>query len=159
LFDRLDAEIDGVVSSDDELVAHLEACAACRRECRMLSLPRAAAKAAVPMEASRWFYQKLSSRIRAAEDDEARGAASLKAVWKLAYRMVPALAGITLVLIAIFVWQQARLAPVSADNYERFFVSDESTQRMLSVEQNDITYESVLTALAERQLDRFPSTR
>jgi len=158
LFDRLDAEIDGA-SGSGELDRHLEACAACRREYRLLSLPRATALAAPPVTPSPWFYQKLAARVKAVEEEAARGAASLKAVWKLACRMVPALACVTLVLVSIFAWQQTRTAPATAHDYERVFIQDESTQRMISAEQGDITYESVLTALAERQMDRFPRAR
>ena len=164
LFDRLDCEIDDVSfrsenAESDELNEHLKVCVACRQEYRMLSLPRMTAMTAASVPPSSWFYQKLRANIQAMEAEAARSAASLEVVWRLAYRMVPAMAGITLMLISIFAWQQTQLSPTLPHNYDRIFISDDATQVMLTAEQNDITYESVLTALAERQLDSFPDTK
>jgi len=164
LFDRLDCKIDAetggltptaLYCADAELEKHLAECAGCRREYGLLSLPRAAAAAQPPLTASAWFYRRLCRRI----EDEARCRAGRQAVRELAYRMIPALAGITLTLASIFAWQQARPSAATPRNYEYVFISDEAARHMLADDQNDITYESVLAALAERQADNFPGMK
>ena len=164
LFGRLDYDIDVEINEsssarlyvDAELEKHLAECAACRREYRLISFPRAAAATIdPPRTASEWFYQRLYRRI----EEEARGRASRQAVWKLAYRMIPALAGITLTLAFIFAWQETRTPATTQWNYEYDFTSDDAARRMLADDQNDITYKSVLTALAERQADILPEPK
>ena len=162
LFGRLDCEIDAEKNESPqarlyggaELEEHLAGCASCRREYRLLLLPRAVAAAEPPVTASAWFYQRLCRRI----DGEIQGRAVRQAVWKLAYRMIPALACITLALASIFAWQEARPS-TAARNYEHVFIADDAARRVLSDDQNDITYESVLAALAERQADNFPGVK
>ena len=163
IFSRLDREIDVETSeytlahlhADSELEKHLVECAYCRRECRLLSFPRAVSAAEPSITAAAWFYQRVYRRI----EDESKGRAGRQAVWKLAYRMVPALAGVTLTLAFVFVLQEARLSTTTPWNYEYFFITDDASRRMLADDQNDITYRSVLTALAERQADNFSGAK
>ena len=155
LVDRLDYEIDTEMErspstpppEEEALInKHLSECAACRREYRLLSFARAAASAEPQVTAPAWFYQRLNIRIQ----NESQSRAGRQAVWKLAYRMIPALAGITLILASIFVWQEAQPSMTTPQNYDYVFVTDDVAQRMLAGDQDDITYESVLAALAER---------
>ena len=157
LFDRLDCEIDATANGSlplaclPELEEHLACCAACRREYRLLSFPRIAAVVDPPLTAPAWFHQRLCRRI----EEEVQDRAGRQTVWKLAYKMVPALAGITLMLAAIFVWQEARPSTAFLLNYEYVFIEGDAAQRMIAGDQNDITYESVLAALAERHMDKL----
>jgi len=151
LLARLDCEIDAKINTapttpDAEFEKHLSECAACRREYRLLSFTRAAALTEPSVTAPAWFYQRLRRRIY----DEAQGRAVRQVVWKLAFRMIPALSGITLILALIFVWQQARPLTTTPQNFDYVFIADDVAQRMLAGGQKDITYESVLAALAER---------
>ena len=163
LFGMLDYEINvetnesssAHLHADAALEKHLAGCVSCRREYRLLSFPRAAAAVEPPVTASTWFYQRLCRRI----DEEAQSRAGRQAVWRLAYRMVPALAGITLTLASIFVWQEARSPTTTPWSYEYVFIADDASLRMLADDQNDITYRSVLTALAERHIDNFPGAK
>ena len=163
IFSRLDREIDVETSeytlahlhADSELEKHLVECASCRRQSCLLSFPRAAAAAEPSITAAAWFYQQIYRRI----EDETQGRAGRQAVWKLAYRMIPALAGITLTLAAIFVWQESRSSTTTPWSYEYVFIADDAARRMLADDRNDITYRSVLTALAERHMDNFPGAK
>ena len=165
LFDKLDCEIDAgkaltaplplLNRSDAELETHLVKCAACRLEYRLISLPRAVAASGPTADASEWFYQGLCRRI----EGESQCMAGRQAVWKLAYRMIPALAGITLTLALTFAWQEARASKAAPRNYEDVFIADDAARRMLAGDQNDITYKNILAALAERHMDNFSGTK
>jgi len=163
LFGRLDREIDAETNeyssshlyADEGLENHLDECVSCRRQSGLLSFPRAAAAVEPSITAAAWFYQRIYRRI----EDEAKSRAGRQAVWKLAYRMIPALAGITLTMAFVFVLQEARLSTTSTWNYEYVFITDDASRRMLADDQSDITYKSVLTALAERQSDIFPGAK
>jgi anti-sigma factor RsiW len=146
---RLFGSIDGELSASEkaELNAHLAQCPSCNREYGLLSLPSRISKAIPPVTASPFFYQKLRTRI----EDEAQGIASWQTVWQLARQMVPALAGITLALLSVFAYSQLHPSRIELyRNYDKAFISDDQSHMMLAAEQKDITYESVLTAIAER---------
>jgi anti-sigma factor RsiW len=146
LFRKIDGELS--LSENAELNGHLKQCPSCTREYGLLTLPSQIAKAIPPVAASPFFYQKLRMQI----EDEAQGIASWQIIWKLARQMVPALAGITLALLSVFAYHQLQ-APETGlyRNYDQAFISDDQSHKMLAAEQKDITYESVLTAIAERQ--------
>lgn len=146
IFRKIDGELSG--SEDAELTAHLTQCASCSREYRLLTLPHSIAQATSPITASPFFYQTLCRRI----ENEAQKIASWQVIWRLARQMVPALAGITLALLSVFAYHEMQAPDVDPSRgYDRAFISDDQSHRMLAAEQKDITYESVLTAIAERQ--------
>lgn len=150
LFSKIDGELS--ISENAELNAHLKQCLSCSRAYGLLALPSQIAKTIPAVTASPFFYQKLRMQI----EDEAQGIASWQVIWKLARQMVPALAGITIVLLSVFAYNQLQTPEVGIyRNYDRAFISDDQSHRMLAAEQKDITYESVLTAIAERQSGNF----
>jgi hypothetical protein len=153
MFRKTDGELS--VSENTELREHLKQCFSCSREYGLISLPSKIAKSIPPVTASPFFYQKLRMRI----EDEAQGNASWQIIWKLARQMVPALAGITIALLSVFAYHQLQTPEASLyRNYDRAFLSDDQSHRMLAAEQKDITYESVLTAIAERPSDHFSNS-
>jgi anti-sigma factor RsiW len=145
LFRRIDSELPDTENS--ELDGHLAQCPSCGRDYRLLTLPKQLAREIAPATASPFFYQKLRRRIE--EDDQ--GMASWQAIRGLARQMVPALAGITLALLSVFAYFQIQAPDAELyRSYDRVFTSDDESHRMLVAEQKDITYESILTAIAER---------
>jgi len=145
LFSRIDSELPDIESS--ELDDHLAQCPSCNRDYRLLTLPQQLARKIAPVTASPFFYQKLQRRI----EEDSQGIAGWQAIVGLARKMVPALAGITLALLSVFAYFQMQTPDVELyRNYDRVFTSDDQSHRMLVAEQKDITYESILTAIAER---------
>jgi anti-sigma factor RsiW len=151
--ERLFSKLDGELSDSEnlELDEHLAQCEICRREFSMVTLAPKMAGAVPPIKSSPFFYRKLQARI----DEEVRGAANLQIFWGLAGKMIPALAGVTLLLLSVFFYLQMN-APEAEfyQAYEGIYILDDQSHRILAAEQNDITYESVLTAIAERALPR-----
>ena len=145
LFRRIDGELPD--SENSELDDHLAQCASCIRDYSLLTLPQQLARKMAPVTASPFFYQKLRLQI----EEEAPGIAGWQVVRRLARQMVPALAGITLALLSIFAYFQIQAPQAELyRSYDRVFASDDQSHRMLVAEQKDITYESILTAIAER---------
>jgi anti-sigma factor RsiW len=145
LFRKIDAEL--LPDEDARLEEHLAGCTPCRREYRLLRIPSVVARSGAPITPSPWFYQGVRARI----EEEAPGMALWTSVRTLAHRMIPAMAGVTLALLAAFAYLQMR-APDAAlfRGYDGVYLSDDQSHRMLVAEQTDITYESVLTAIASR---------
>lgn len=145
LFRRIDSELPDTENS--ELDGHLAQCSSCSRDYRLLTLPQQLAREIAPVTASPFFYKKLRLRI----EEDAQGIESWQAIRGLARQMVPALAGITLALLSVFAYFQIQAPDVELyRSYDRVFTSDDQSHRMLVAEQKDITYESILTAIAER---------
>jgi len=66
--------------------------------------------------------------------------------------MVPALAGIALALLLVFTYFQIYDPQVDLYRaYDGEFISEDQSHTMLIADQGDITYESVLSAIAERE--------
>jgi anti-sigma factor RsiW len=145
LFRRIDGELPDTDIS--ELDDHLAQCSSCQREYSLLTLPQKLAQKMAPITASPFFYRKLQLHI----EEEAQNFEGWQVVRGLARKMVPALAGITLALFSVFAYFQMQ-APQSEllGSYDRVFSSDDQSHRMLVAEQKDITYESILKAIAER---------
>lgn len=145
LFRRIDNELPDTENA--ELEKHLAQCSSCSRDYSLLTLPQRLAREIAPVTISPFFYQKLRLHI----EEEAQGIASWQAIRGLARQMVPALAGITLALLSIFAYFQTQAPQAELyRSYDRVFTSDDQSHRMLVAEQKDITYESILTAIAER---------
>ena len=147
LFRRIDSELPD--SEILELDSHLAHCSSCRRDYDLLTLPQQLARKIAPVKkASPFFYQKLRLNIEA---EESRGNLGWQAIRGLARQMVPALAGITLALLSVFAYFQMQAPQAELyRGYDRVFASDDQSHSMLIAEQKDITYESILTAIAER---------
>ena len=146
---KLFRNIDGELSDSEkmELDAHLAVCASCRREYQILTLPNRLACAAPEVTPSPYFFRKLRAQIDA-ETRETR-------VWQIALgairHLVPALAAITLALLSVFAYLQLRAPDSDLDKAYGVYLSDQQPERMLVAEQGEITDESVLTAIAERE--------
>jgi hypothetical protein len=143
-------KIDGELSDPEnmELDAHLAKCVSCSREYRLLTLPHRIAQVAPPPALSPFFYQKLRTRI----DGETKENAAWQALWSLARPMVPTFAGITLVLLSVFAYQQIRNPEVDPyRTYEKAFIAEDQSYQMLVADQGDITYESILNTIGDQE--------
>jgi hypothetical protein len=128
---------------------HLKRCASCRREYTLLLFPRRIARAVSPPTAAPYFHQKLRMRI----EDETRIAARWQVIWGMARQMVPALAGITLALLSVLVYFQLRTSDADLYRaYGRAIMSDDISYQMIIAQPEEITNESVLSAIAEREI-------
>jgi hypothetical protein len=145
LFRNIDGELSGPERTD--LDAHLAACESCRREYQILKLPNRLVCGAPEVVPSLYFFSKLRARIDVETKD--------LRVWQVAFvavrHLIPTLAAITLALLSVFVYLQLR-GPAT-DPYRAYgvFLSEEQPERIAVAEQGEITDESVLTAIAERQ--------
>ncbi len=148
LFRKLDDELSDFECK--ELDSHLAQCSSCRREYNLLSLPRQIAQATPPSAPSPFFYPRLKARI----EDEAQRIKGGQPFWELARPMIPTLAGITLALFSVFAFLELRGPEADLNKaYERAFLGEDQSKQMLISEQMSITDESVLSAIAERQLN------
>jgi anti-sigma factor RsiW len=148
--ERIERRIDGELTSAEnaELDVHLSECPACLRELGILSLPGRIARVSPPPAASPFFLQKVRLRI----EEEARTAASWQFIFGTARKLVPALAGVTLALLSVFAYLQMSVTESEFYRlYERAFVSHYQPHRALLFEQERITHETVLSAIAERE--------
>ena len=147
---KLSRKIDGELSDPErlDLDAHLAVCQSCRREYQILTLPNRLARGISEVTPSPYFFRKLANRIESE--------AQIVTPWKIALsgirHLVPALAAITLALLSVFAYTQLS-SRQQADPYGayRVFLSEEQPNRMLVAEQGDITDESVLSAIADRE--------
>ena len=149
LFRNIDNELPD--SEKKDLDDHLASCESCRRDYQILMLPNRLARRAAEVTPSPYFFRKLQTQIEA----EAQSVT----VWQIALsavrRLVPTLAAITLALITVFAYLQVRSPETDLYRAYRVFLSDEQPNRMLVAEQGEITDESVLSAIADREDNHF----
>ena len=149
---RLFLKIDGELSDSesDELSSHLAQCESCRREYSLLTIPHRIAQAIPSITPSPFFYTRLKARI----EEEAQRIVGRQSFLSLARRMIPTLAGITLALFSVFAYLE--MQDPEADLYKAYgsvFAAEYQPQHMLTSAQVDISSESILTAIAERQFN------
>ena len=146
----LHSKIDGELTEKQSkgVDTHLAQCAACKIEYGILTFPRQVAKTMIPVKPSPFFYQQLRARI----ESEIQGVAAWQTFFRLARHMIPALAGITLALISVFAYHQIRGPQEDLyEAYTRILISEDLPYHMIVADQGEITNESVLSAIAERQ--------
>jgi len=145
LFRKIDGELSDAESAG--LDAHLAECASCMREFRLYSLPARIAKAIPQPAPSSYFHQRLRMRI----EGEARNAAAWQIFFRLAGRIIPAFACLTLALLCIFAYY--RMSGPETDiyrAYEKAFMAEDERYQLLVAGDGNITDERVLRAIAER---------
>jgi predicted anti-sigma-YlaC factor YlaD len=144
VFRRIDNELHEHESA--EFDAHLSECESCAREYRLLSLPSRVAKIIPSVEPSPYFLQKLTARL----EGEAQNAAGWQVFLRLARQVIPALAGVTLAVLFVFVYFQFTGNKFDLYRaYDRVFVTEDQPRQMF-YENVDITDEAVLQAIAEQ---------
>jgi hypothetical protein len=129
---------------DEELNAHLAQCAACTKEFNLLRLPYRISQTASVIKPSEFF----SSKVRMQIATEATSGAFWSAILRPAQRIVPALAGLTFLLLSIMGYLQLQ-TPNSElySAYDHMFSTEQQPRQMATA--GDITAESVLNAMAE----------
>jgi predicted anti-sigma-YlaC factor YlaD len=145
LFRNIDGELSGPEKKD--LDAHLAACESCRREYRLLTLPKRLVRGAPEITPSPYFFRKLRTRIEVETQNIT--------VWQIALvavrHLVPALAAITLALLSVFAYMQLRGPETDLYGEYRVFLSDEQPNRTVVTEQGEMTDENVLSAIADSE--------
>jgi hypothetical protein len=150
----LSRRIDGELKDDEnrELDHHLELCARCARAHRLLMLPRRVAEATPSFAPSSFFYQTLSARI----SGEIERAANWRPFGGLARQLLPALAGVTLVLLSVFAYHQLRGPDEDLYSaYSRALVSQSLPHQLSVSEAEKTTNENVLNTIAEREFNHL----
>ena len=145
--------MDGELSSleGNELEAHLAQCPSCSRECRLLELPHRIGESIPPLELSPSFYQSLRARI----ESELQGTTIWQAFLTISRQIIPALTAITLALLSVFAYMQFRGSPTDLQQaYDRIFLAPGQSQRMFIADQREITDESILAAIADKESNR-----
>jgi hypothetical protein len=145
LFRKMDGELTEPENS--ELDAHLSTCASCMRDYQLLVLPQRIAQAIPAVTPSPYFYGKVKTQI----ESETQTAAIWQIVFSLAHRFVPAMAAITLALLSVFAYFQ--IWGPDADVYKayhRVFLTEDMPNQMFIADQEAITDENVLNAIAQR---------
>ncbi len=147
---RIDGELKD--AENRELNHHLEQCARCARAYRLLMLPRRVAEATPSFKPSPFFYQTLRARISA----EIERAANWQPFGGLARQLLPALAGVTLVLLSVFAYHQLHGHDEDLYRaYSRALVSQSLPHQLSVPEEGKITNESVLNTIAEREFNHL----
>ena len=150
IFRSVDGELS--VREQEQLQGHVDACASCNRQLKILLLPRRIGRVLPAFEASPFFFQRLRAQLA-----ESQSLTIWQFVLGLSRQMVPALAVLTLVLVSVFAYSQ--LGTTDGDVYQAYdmiFMSGDRPARMVIAEpDDDITEEAVLRSIAE---DDSPQT-
>ncbi len=146
LFRLMDDELNA--SQRQELDAHLAACEECSHQYRLLTVPKRIGRLIPDAAPSPYFYTRLRARI----DAERRSTSIWQIVVGLSHKMIPALALLTLALLAAFAYEQMHGSSVDVyQAYDTIFMSAEHPQRMVIADQGDITDDSVVYSIAEKE--------
>jgi hypothetical protein len=146
LLRKIDHELTESESSD--LDAHLERCSSCAREFRLLSLPGRIAQTVTPLRPSPYFYQTLRTRI----ESDFQNISISQLLFGLARRAIPSMAAVTLALLSVFTYLHLR--DPQADLYTAYaqaFMGETLPFRMPITEQQNITDENILSAIANQE--------
>ena len=150
LFRKLDEELSP--SENEQLNLHLAVCDSCARQLKLLMIPRRLSRAIPALEVSPYFYQKLRARI----NGEVQSVTIWQIIMGLSRRILPVMAAITLALLSVFAYFQFRGPNVDFyQAYDNIFMPTDRPQRMVIADQEDITDESVLSAIAEGDSNYF----
>jgi len=145
LFRLLDEELSA--AERDRLHIHLDCCASCAKEWRILTIPRRIGRSIPALEPSPLFYARLRARL----EREAQSITVWQIILGLSRQIVPALATVTLVIISLFAYLE--FYGPRGDFYQAYdsiFLSGDRPSRMVIAD--EITEESVLHALAEKSV-------
>jgi len=153
IFRLLDGELSG--ADEEVLRAHVESCAGCGRDLRLLSLPRRLARTLPILEPSPFFYQKLRAHLDRTE--EAQNVTVWQIVLGLSRQIVPALASVTVVLVSVFIYTQIRGPQIDYQAYDSIFLSGDRPNMAITA-QGDVSDESVLRAIVEEDPDGIPDS-
>lgn len=154
LFKLIDDELQE--QKRKELLLHLDSCASCAREWKILTIPRRIGRTIPALEPSPFFYQKLRARLAS----ESQSITIWQIIFGLSRRVVPALATLTLVMVMVFAYMEFRAPRVDLyQAYDSIFVTADRPQRMVIADGSEITDETVLHALAEEDSPRSREIR
>jgi hypothetical protein len=146
IFCCLDQELD--VRESEQLQSHLAGCAPCARQMKLLLLPRRIGQALPAIEPSPFFYQRLRAQLA-----ESQNITIWQVVLGLSRQLVPGLAVVTLVLVAVFAYSQLGTTDVDVyQAYDMIFMSGDRPYRMVIADQDEITEEAVFRSIAEEDL-------
>lgn len=144
VFRSLDGELN--LHEESFLNTHLASCPSCAREMKLVSIPRKIARVLPVLEPSPYFYQRLRARL----ESESETVTLWQILLGLSRPIVPVLATVTLVLISLFAYYQARGPEADVYRaYDMIFMRSDRPTRMVIADQGEITEESVLQAMAE----------
>ena len=142
---KLDNEL--TESESRELNAHLEGCPSCAREYGLMGLPGRFTQTLTPPQPSPFFYQSLRARI----ESEFQNLPIYQLLFELARKVVPSMAAVTLALLSVFAYLHMKNPQNDLYTaYEQAFVGENLPLRMMITEQNNITDENILNAIANQ---------
>jgi len=113
LGEQLSAYLDGELRDEAAraIEGHLASCRPCAEELEALRAVRALVQDKPPVRASPFFYARLAARLR-----ERQGEALWLDFPSVTKRLVPAVAAVTLVIIALSFWPR-EMEPVALEPY------------------------------------------
>ena len=144
MFQKMDEELP---PGDCMLLdSHLAQCPSCMRDFDALALPRRIGQSIPAPKPDPYFFSRLKARI----ESEAQNVNIWQIILGLSRKVVPALAAITLALLSIFAYLQLQGPRLDVQAYDRVLLSGDRSLSMPTAEQGEVTYESILRAIAEQ---------